>query len=151
MYLKRFKSFGQYVEFDEISGNASALEKTGGIAAGSVLGICDLVADSWLAVYMRNGALTLQHGKVIVDLDAPDTTVDYAHLDGGTTKFQISQGGRLSLVLNYPSWWTHAQFVAGLGSGPDDESDFCAYLKLMMDSDTTRQHMRSKYSPEQAS
>jgi hypothetical protein len=147
MHLERFNTFGQQVEFDGLTGDASVREETSGIASSPALGVCDLVSERWLALFVENGALTLQHGKVKIDLDVPGTTVGYAHLDGGVTQFQVSQGGRLGLSLSYPSWWTHTQFVAGFGSGPDDENDFCAYLKFMMDSEATRKHLRSMYCP----
>lgn len=146
MHLKRFKPFGQHIEFDELTGNAFVREKSDDIASNPVLGICDLKLDNWLALYVEKGALTLQHGKVKIDLDVPGTTLDYAHLDSGVTQFQVSRRGLLNLSLTYPSWWTHTQFVAGLGSGPDDENDFCAYLKFMMDSEATRKHLMSMYS-----
>jgi hypothetical protein len=143
MKLERFNQFNKFIEFDQQTGTGNDADNEAGDA---IVGIGDIVGETWVAITFVDGVPQLHIGKATFLLGKPDVVLQYGHNNDGTSYFRATDSTKNAQII-YPSWWhTSAPSVAAFGRGNDDDEDFCAYSKFMGEEPDRIRDLAEKYA-----
>lgn len=142
MILEKFNDRSASIEFDQSNGSGKLLPRT----QEKFSGIGDEFQNGFVTLFVIGGKLYLQVGSKAFDFSGVNLTIEYSHADD-VTNVRIADSGQEIFSVQYPAWWLkQVATPVGLGVEDDDEQDFFAYAKLMIDADNRKQHLIRKYS-----
>ncbi len=99
------------------------------------------------ALYVLNEKLYLFVNEKNIDVTGDGIDYKYRHDDSGVTHFSVIKDGKVCVQISYPCWRVKgATEPVGFGMADDDDEDFFAYVKLMLETDNRKLHLLKKYS-----
>lgn len=99
------------------------------------------------ALYVLNEKLYLFVNSENIDVSGDGIDYKYRHDDGGVTHFSVFKNGNKCVEISYPCWMEkRATEPVGFGMADDDDEDFFAYVKLMLEAENRKLHLLKKYS-----
>lgn len=130
MFIERFNHIKECFEFNPSTGEGTLLQRDN----QEFSGIGDVYDGTIAAVYVLNQKPYLQIGSISVDLYHMDYKLRHSHINREKTVFSIKKNSEILAEIYYPSWMDKMKnFPIGLGLPEDDEEDFFAYIKLILE------------------
>ncbi|THB62976.1 MAG: hypothetical protein D6B27_13030 [Gammaproteobacteria bacterium] len=136
MFIERFNHIKECFEYNPSTGEGKLLQRDN----QEFSGIGDVYDGTIAAIYALDKKTFLQIGTVVVDLSFNDYEFRYTHLNRGKyTNFAITKGIEFITEITYPAWMRRMKnYPIGLGLPEDDEEDFLAYVKYMLEDERRR-------------
>jgi hypothetical protein len=144
MLLDKFNDRLNAIELDSVTGEGRICIK----GEANVSGVGEKINKDTVALFVSDNKLIfILKGKVFNVTDN-DININYSHDGQGYTKVSIIENGKEVFEYTYPSWWIRnlEAVPAGLGRGDDEDEDFIAYVKLMIEGNNRKEHFLRKYS-----
>ena len=143
MILEAFNDRASCFNFDLKSGSAVLSEPNNNNFSG--VGVRNECGFS--ALYVLNDNLYLFVNGKNVDVTGDNVDYKYRHDDSGVTHFSVIKSGSVCVEISYPCWRVKGAIEpVGFGMADDDDEDFFAYVKLMLEVDNRKSHLLKKYS-----